>query len=469
MATSPDLRLIRDACHLALDVAFDGERADPPVPAPPGLRQMFGFRKLSKTSLTTIARAVDHDDDFRARVAAEATEEKVGRAGHLWLTRPEGWQEDAVWSAQPTAEADSVAVSKLRRERDGAEAKATRFQQAAEEAEAARRRAQDQLDEARRRTREAERSRREAEARRAEVAEERAQAVRSLKDVEADLASTRRDLKVARDATREAEADRLALQEQLAALESVAPSRVEQGPSAEQSTSTEPAVAVGEPVDLPGLRRALRTASGAVVDLARALDEAASSLDPPSSPTRSDRPDRSNPPVGGDRAVSSQQDRSRGAENRGGRRRPRRPATLPPGILEGSPEADRHLVTSGDVLLLVDGYNLARDRWTGLEPEEERRRTVRLLDEVQARSGARVMVVFDGVTGEVSPVASRSIAVRYSPTGTTADEVIAETLDSLPHDVAVVVVSSDREVADHARSSGATVLGSRAFLAATDR
>ena len=78
-------------------------------------------------------------------------------------------------------------------------------------------------------------------------------------------------------------------------------------------------------------------------------------------------------------------------------------------------------------------------------------------------------MVFDGVTGEVSPVASRSIAVRYSPTGVTADEMIADTLGSLSDDEAVIVVSSDREVADDARRQGATVLRSSAFLAAIGR
>jgi predicted RNA-binding protein with PIN domain len=69
----------------------------------------------------------------------------------------------------------------------------------------------------------------------------------------------------------------------------------------------------------------------------------------------------------------------------------------------------------------------------------------------------------------VAPAASRSVRVRYSPTDRTADEAIAELLAALPATQPVVVVSSDREVADDARRQGAAVLGAAAFLAAAGR
>lgn len=459
MSPAPDPRLIREACHLALDVAFDGERADPRVPAPPRLRQMFGFRKLSRTSIATIQKAVDLDDAFRERVAARATEEAVGRAGYLWLTRPDGWADDPVWDDDHREAADPVVLSKLRRERDGAEAKAERLRLAAEESEAARRRAADQLDEVRREVQQAEREREEALGQVAALADERARAVRSLKDVEAELATARRDLRVARDATREAEAERLALQLRVDALEAGASAP---GPFPDAHATAGRQGSLGDPVR-ERVSRAVEIASGAASDLVRALEEAAAALDAP------DGMDGVEEGSGPDRSAPEAEADSRQGRRTGRRRRVRRRAGVPPGLIEGSPEADRHLVGAGDVLLLVDGYNLARECWTGVAPEEERRRVVQILEEVQARSGAQVVVVFDGVTGEVSPVASRSIAVRYSPTGVTADEMIADTLGSLSDDEAVIVVSSDREVADDARRQGATVLRSSAFLAAIGR
>lgn len=126
-------------------------------------------------------------------------------------------------------------------------------------------------------------------------------------------------------------------------------------------------------------------------------------------------------------------------------------------------------MTDGETTLVIDGYNLARATWSGLEPEEERRRTVALLEEVQARSGGVVVAVFDGADGTVAPVASRSVRVRFSPTGITADDAIVDFVDALPDETPVVVVSSDRQVARDAERAGAAVLGSRAFLAAVGR
>ncbi|MBX3287217.1 MAG: NYN domain-containing protein, partial [Actinobacteria bacterium] len=153
-------------------------------------------------------------------------------------------------------------------------------------------------------------------------------------------------------------------------------------------------------------------------------------------------------------------------------RRPRfarRPPALPAGLADDAPEAHRHLVAASGALLVVDGYNVARTTWPDLEPEEERRRTVALLEEHRARTGVPITVVFDGDSDATAPAASRSVQVRFSPTGVTADEAIAHLLAELPASQPVVVVSSDREVADDARRQGAAVLSSPDFLAALGR
>src|SRR5699024_1390112 len=145
---------------------------------------------------------------------------------------------------------------------------------------------------------------------------------------------------------------------------------------------------------------------------------------------------------------------------RGGpRRRPR----LGFGVIEGTAEADRALLSDSANLLLVDGYNLARSLWSGFDPEEERRRTIAMLEELGDRSGLEIIGVFDGVDDIVAPMASRRIRVRFSPTGTTADEVILEALRTIPIDRPVVVVSSDREVADGATAKRALAMSSDAF------
>jgi predicted RNA-binding protein with PIN domain len=135
-------------------------------------------------------------------------------------------------------------------------------------------------------------------------------------------------------------------------------------------------------------------------------------------------------------------------------------------VFDATPDAHRHLLRSPGNVIVVDGYNLARAAWSDLSTEEERRRTVALLEDVQARSGGRVVVVFDGETGVVAPIASKHVVVRFSETGQTADDLIADLVQGIPVTDPVVVVSSDRAVADRARSDGAVVIASQALLAA---
>ena len=144
-------------------------------------------------------------------------------------------------------------------------------------------------------------------------------------------------------------------------------------------------------------------------------------------------------------------------------------ASLPPGMFDGTPEANRHLISSRDALLVVDGYNLARTTWTDLSPREDRQRIVTLLEAVQARSGGDVTVVFDGESGTVAPRHSRAIRVVFSATGVTADDHIADLVAALPPNRPVIVVSSDRAVIADAKRHGATALTSPAFLTAAGR
>jgi predicted RNA-binding protein with PIN domain len=61
------------------------------------------------------------------------------------------------------------------------------------------------------------------------------------------------------------------------------------------------------------------------------------------------------------------------------------------------------------------------------------------------------------------------VQVRFSPTDRTADEVIVDLVHDLPANRPVVVVTSDREVAEGAEAGGAIVVSSAAFLTALGR
>lgn len=162
-----------------------------------------------------------------------------------------------------------------------------------------------------------------------------------------------------------------------------------------------------------------------------------------------------------------------GVERRGSSRpnRGARAAIRPRG--EGHPlgamaEIERALRLR-DALVVVDGYNLSRAAWSRLTPEEERRRTVALLEELRARFVVEVTVVFDGAAGSVAPAASRSIRVRFSSDGASADDLIGELVAAAARSRSVLVVSSDREVAQQAWQAGASTIDAQTFLAVAGR
>lgn len=501
-AIAPEPKLLRDACRLAVEVARDGELAEPRLPAPAGIRTVLGFSRMSKSAYAIVRRAIDDDETFRARVAAaadEGGEDTVGRAGWLWLHRPEGWATDPALDADEPAESAGRGSARLRRERDGAEAAAARYRQGAEVAEASRRRAVEQLADLRTDLAGARTDRAELSARLEVLEAERNQAVRTQKRVEADLASARRDLRLAREAAREAEADLLEARSSHGGPGGgrVGASRGDRGGG--ETSPARPSRSAGAAPEDPNNRRAqesVAAASTAVAELVRALAAAAEALGLPGDPARDGgEPEsqfggsgRATTPAGGlpaPRSKPAGRSAGRSAGGSGGRsgarspgrppersrggRRARSVAPLPPGVFDGTAEANRALVRSPDLLVVVDGYNLAREAWADLEPEEERRRTVALLEEVAARSGASVTVVFDGVDDTIAPAASRSVRVRFSRSGETADDAIAALLRTVRPSQPILVVSSDREVADDARRQGATALSSRHFLAAAGR
>jgi hypothetical protein len=93
MAAEPQLT---PACELAFAVATEGVEASPAIEPPAAMRSFLHVSELPRRALIVAQRAVDEDPAFRARVAEQATEDSVGRAGWLWLHRPHGWEAELV-------------------------------------------------------------------------------------------------------------------------------------------------------------------------------------------------------------------------------------------------------------------------------------------------------------------------------------------------------------------------------------
>ncbi len=115
--------------------------------------------------------------------------------------------------------------------------------------------------------------------------------------------------------------------------------------------------------------------------------------------------------------------------------------------------------------LIVDGYNVTKRGFGDLSLEHQRARLITALAGIAAQSGAETTVVFDGAEKMVAvPGIPRGLRVLFSRKGQTADELIRHLVRAEPPGRPLVVVSSDREVADGVRRHGAYPLSSDTLL-----
>jgi len=89
---------LRPALEAAIEVARAAASTQQRQPAPP-LRPLLKLRHLPDRALPSVRRALEDDELFRTVVAAATTEELVGRVSWLWLSRPEGWEDELAEAA----------------------------------------------------------------------------------------------------------------------------------------------------------------------------------------------------------------------------------------------------------------------------------------------------------------------------------------------------------------------------------
>ncbi|WP_018351077.1 NYN domain-containing protein [Longispora albida] len=115
--------------------------------------------------------------------------------------------------------------------------------------------------------------------------------------------------------------------------------------------------------------------------------------------------------------------------------------------------------------MIVDGYNVTKAGFGELSLEQQRTRLVTGLGGIAAQTGAEVTCVFDGAERiHGLPPTPRGVRVLFSKKGETADELIRRLVRAEPSGRPVVVISTDREVADGVRRHGAYPLSSDTLL-----
>ncbi|MFI6859372.1 NYN domain-containing protein [Streptomyces sp. NPDC050421] len=116
--------------------------------------------------------------------------------------------------------------------------------------------------------------------------------------------------------------------------------------------------------------------------------------------------------------------------------------------------------------LIVDGYNVTKTGYPQMPLEKQRLRLLGGLSLLAAQTGAEMTCVFDGaeLAAPVLLAPPRGVRVLFSKPGVTADEVIRQLARAEPPGRPVVVVSTDREVADGVAKAGARPVASVLLL-----
>ena len=432
----PD-HLIADALEIAIGIAAAGAKLRPPLAFPTQLRPLLRLQKLPPKALAVARAALEADAGFRARIGSVVSADLVGEAGLLWLQRSDGWRERLLELADASVAADDLSLAaQLRR----AEKRRLAAEQAAATAlaEVARLR----QDAPGPQPTAASRTGSGSDVRHEEVAELR----RELTRLQTELRHAGDRLRAAAERAERARAEVAEVRELLAEAgrvrDEVLAERASGGSGGAEAEAHRPLAGAAW---LAGSIAEQAGRADGLADALRRLADDVAGLEPverrPAAPVAPTAPRRA--------------------------RSTRRPAALPGGLYGSSREAAEHLVRLPGVVVLVDGYNVAKLGWPSLGLEQQRDRCILSAEDLARRFGTDIRIVFDGAEVGAVPSGRRVVRVSFSAAGTSADDDLRAAVASLPDRVPVVVVTDDRAVLVDVRARGANTLGSRQWLELT--
>ncbi len=135
-------------------------------------------------------------------------------------------------------------------------------------------------------------------------------------------------------------------------------------------------------------------------------------------------------------------------------------------LLADDPGLLRRLLELPRAHLIIDGYNVSKTAWPEAPLDQQRSRLVSGVAALVAGKAVETTIVFDGAElshppGVTSP---RHVRVRFSPPGVIADDLIREFVAAEPTGRPVIVVSTDREVAESVAKDGARSVAAVALV-----
>jgi hypothetical protein len=158
----------------------------------------------------------------------------------------------------------------------------------------------------------------------------------------------------------------------------------------------------------------------------------------------------------------SEADREAGERSRPGRRQIELPTDIDDDV-----ELARRIVSSPDVVLLVDGDSVAKMGWPSLPVAQQRDALVSYLADLSSSTGVSPDVVFDGRIGEEEALpASRAVRIRLSTSTPPIEPAAAldELVDAYPEQWPIAVVTDDPDLTRSVQDRGATVLNNGQLL-----
>jgi predicted RNA-binding protein with PIN domain len=426
------------------------------IDAEPEFRDRAVEMFLARSEVSDALETWDADDAFA--LVSEASDESAlpVLASALYAARPHGWTFGLGVAC--------AAFERLRLERQAGDDDRARESQVAglaesrRRAEAARASAEQRAEHVERELREERQSRRDRDA----LANQKvAAAERKAADMEREIASARTavdgaDARIEREANRARKVDDEMRELRRAVKEAEAKVR-----DADAGLPILRRDDLSALVDAADLAQRLATGLSGVADQARRVLQ------------RKNHDDDLMPDEPGAAAAEREQDsdKEREKEKKDRDLRPRRAhPRVPPGMVEDDPDALDAMLRTPRAVLVVDGYNVSMLAWGDAPPAQQRDRLLSAISELQLRTRARVILVFDGAdVGGVLPPRRPDVRVVFSPEGEEADAVVVRQAMDLPVEVPVVVASSDGWVGEHARESGAHVVSSETLLRALRR
>jgi len=137
---------------------------------------------------------------------------------------------------------------------------------------------------------------------------------------------------------------------------------------------------------------------------------------------------------------------------------------VPKGLVAETPAGIEAMLGTDDVVLIVDGYNVAHRAWSEATPADQRERLAIAATALSRRLNCEIVLVFDGDgSGSLPSLRRGGVRVLFSDAGEEADEVVVREVESRPRRIPVVVASSDAWVREHAAGQGAVVVGAEAL------